>query len=313
MSDHLNQQIGSGKAENQNDGDDGWCAWRYPATMDTLGARLKHAREAAGLTQAELAERVGMAGQSSIEAIEAGRSKRPTRIHEIAKACNVTVEWLQGRPEGGPLKQSRNFFRSKKAESFDDNSDTFKIDRNFFQNTVRERARTTPLTEEFEQQLTDQILGNPPFSIQEIDIRAGAAYGGGKSDEEWQDGDRAVDKPLGVWTFPSGFAQRELGLKSELADIVQVRGDSMEDGSARGLTSGDRVIIDRRDTDPRQGGIFAVYDGEGVIIKQVELLRGHEPPRIICKSLNHRYDPVELILDGSVRIIGRVAGVISRR
>lgn len=284
MPSDVNQQIVTGKPENQQSGRDGWLCRRYPAGMDSLGARLKHAREAAGLTQAELAERVGMAGQSGIEAIESGRSKRPTRIHEIAKACGVTVEWLQGREESAPLKN-----RADRA-------------------VVR-----TPSPQDISGLDHLEMPADRSRSLPELDLRGGASYGGGKADEEWQDGNVSGDKPIAHWGLPSSFVQRELGLQYGFADVLQVRGDSMDDGSAKGLASGDRVIVDRRDTDTRQGGIFVVNDGEGVIIKQVELLRGHEPPRIICKSLNPRYDPITLILDGSVVVIGRVAGVISRR
>lgn len=224
-----------------------------------------------------------MAGQQSIEAIEVGRSKNPTKIYEIAKACGVTVEWLQGRAEGAPLKA---------------------------------RLTGSPMIE----RLRDLTGSEDPShalrmaeSLPEIDLRGGASYGGGKTDEEWQNGGESGDKPVAQWGLPAAFVQRELGLQFGQADIIQVRGDSMDDGTAKGLSSGDRVIIDRRDRDPRQGGIFAVFDGEGVIIKQVELLRDHEPARILCKSRNSSYDPIVLVLDGSVRIIGRVAGVISRR
>ncbi|CAO4192355.1 hypothetical protein LFADAHJC_LOCUS683 [Methylorubrum extorquens] len=225
-----------------------------------------------------------MAGQQSIEAIEVGRSKNPTKIYEIAKACGVTVEWLQGREQGTPLK------KREPASA-----------------QVVEKLQA--LTGYDDPSQSDRIAESLP----EIDLRGGASYGGGKTDEEWQDGDQSGDKPVARWGLPPSFVQRELGLQFGSADIIQVRGDSMDDGTAKGLSSGDRVIIDRRDRDPRQGGIFAVFDGEGVIIKQVELLRDHEPARILCKSRNVSYDPIVLILDGTVRIIGRVAGVISRR
>lgn len=225
-----------------------------------------------------------MAGQQSIEAIEVGRSKNPTKIYEIAKACGVTVEWLQGREDGQPLKT-----RGRQAQ----------------QEAVPDRGAGRVTSTSVYDKLSE--------TLPEIDLRGGASYGGGKTDEEWADGAKSGDKPVARWGLPDGFVQRELGLQFGFADIIQVRGDSMDDGSAKGLSSGDRVIIDRRDTDPRQGGIFAVFDGDGVIIKQVELLRDYEPARILCKSRNTAYDPITLVLDGSVRIIGRVAGVISRR
>lgn len=161
--------------------------------------------------------------------------------------------------------------------------------------------------------VTDRL----PFTIPEIDLRAGASYGGGIDDQEWNvpvGPNEAINghQAIAAWGLPQGFVERELGLSFGFADIIQIRGDSMDDGTVHALVSGDRVIIDRRDTDPRQGGVFAVWDGDGVIVKQVELVRGSEPTEIICKSRNKNYDPIRLVIDGNVHIIGRVAGKISR-
>lgn len=243
--------------------------------MDTLGSRLKAAREAAGLTQKQLAERVGMSGQQAIQAIETGKSQNPTKLYEIAKACGVTVEWLQGREVGAPLKQ-----RDKS-----------------------EKPRAEP-----------RFIQREPKTVPEYDIRAGASYAGGRNDRAWNDETGwEADEPVEQWGLPAAYVERELGLSYGLSGILPVRGDSMDDGSGHALVSGDRVVIDRNDTDVRQGGIFAVFDGDGVIIKQVELLRSDGRTRIVCKSLNPRYSPIELDLQMPVRVIGRVAAVISRR
>jgi transcriptional regulator with XRE-family HTH domain len=240
--------------------------------METLGTRLKAAREAAGLTQQELAERVGMSGQQAIGMIESGKSKNPTKLVDIARACGVTPEFLLGREVGAPLKT--------KAD------------------------RPAPRLKEPRAEKT----------VPEYDLRAGAGYSGGKNDRAWNDATGwEADEPVESWGLPSAFVERELGLQYGFTDIIQVRGDSMDDGTAKGFISGDRVIIDRQDTDVRQGGVFAVFDGDGVIIKQVELVRGRSPAQIICKSKNPTYDPIPLDLESPVRIIGRVAGVISRR
>lgn len=223
-----------------------------------------------------------MAGlsQNAISDLERGRALETTKLNELARICGVTPEWLMGQEaSAGTLS----------AQSISANM----------------------LVEEPENWLNDHFRQANKL-LPEIDVRGGASYGGGIRDEEWQNGDRSGDQPIAHWGFPPAFVERELGLAFGSADVIRVRGDSMDDGTAKSLASGDRVIIDRKDTDVRQGGIFAVFDGDGVIIKQVELIRGHEPPRVICKSLNTRYDPIPLVLDGSVHIIGRVAGRISR-
>ena len=150
------------------------------------------------------------------------------------------------------------------------------------------------------------------YALPEFDIRAGASYGGGTDMTEWSENDMSGHQAVASWGLPKPYVENELGLAFGFADIVTIAGDSMDDGTRDALVSGDRVIIDRKSQDVRQGGIFAVWDGEGVIVKQVELVRGVEAPTIICKSRNMRYDPISLQLDGNAHVIGRVAGKISR-
>lgn len=61
-----------------------------------IATRLKEAREAVGLTQEELADRVGMR-QTGIGSIESGESRRPRRLLEIARAVGKSPEWLLGQ------------------------------------------------------------------------------------------------------------------------------------------------------------------------------------------------------------------------
>lgn len=205
---------------------------------------------------------------------------RPRKLIEIARVCGVSPEWLLGETD------------SKTG------SDT-----------------GAPLPERQLRRQGQVPIQSPMSSrktLPEYDIRAGASYGGGMDDEEWRDGDISGHAPVAQWGLPPAYVERELGLSYGFADVIPVRGDSMDDGTVHALVSGDRVIIDRKDKDPRQGGVFAVWDGGGVIVKQVELVRGDGPPRIICSSRNPHYKPIELVLDGSVHVIGRVAAKVSR-
>lgn len=60
-----------------------------------IGQRVRSARKAAGLTQKELAEKVGIR-QSTISELEKGESRATTHIAKIAHACGVTVQYLEG-------------------------------------------------------------------------------------------------------------------------------------------------------------------------------------------------------------------------
>ena len=64
--------------------------------------RLRQARERAGLTQSELARRVGVKPQS-IQALESGAAKSTSHLVAIARTLNVSADWLdRGEAEAGP-------------------------------------------------------------------------------------------------------------------------------------------------------------------------------------------------------------------
>lgn len=61
--------------------------------MDNIAKRLRWARERAGMTQEQLAMKADVT-KDIIAQIEAGRSERPRRFLEIARALNVSPGWL---------------------------------------------------------------------------------------------------------------------------------------------------------------------------------------------------------------------------
>lgn len=61
--------------------------------MDTLAKRLRYARERGGLTQSELARRVGLRPQA-VQFIEAGHVRRPRSLVELAQVLGVNAQWL---------------------------------------------------------------------------------------------------------------------------------------------------------------------------------------------------------------------------
>lgn len=61
--------------------------------MQTLSERLKKRRIALKMTQTELATKAGVK-QQSIQLIEAGVTKRPRFLFEIAMALNCDPVWL---------------------------------------------------------------------------------------------------------------------------------------------------------------------------------------------------------------------------
>lgn len=62
--------------------------------MNSIASRVKAARLEKGWSQGQLAEEVGLS-QSTIGNIEAGVRKRPRELVSIAKALEVSAEWLE--------------------------------------------------------------------------------------------------------------------------------------------------------------------------------------------------------------------------
>lgn len=61
--------------------------------MNSLAKRLRYAREQAGHTQSALARLVGVKPQT-IQLIEAGKVVRPRHLLDIARALDVSAQWL---------------------------------------------------------------------------------------------------------------------------------------------------------------------------------------------------------------------------
>lgn len=71
------------------------------------------------------------------------------------------------------------------------------------------------------------------------------------------------------------------------------------------LHSGDRVMVDNGDRIPSPGGVFAVWDGFGVVTKRLEVVPNSDPPTLRISSDNPLHREYERTAD-EVNIIGRV-------
>lgn len=95
---------------------DRWCS-----VAELIPERLTERRKAAGISQAELARRVGI-GQSSANRLEAGGTRNPRQIIEIARALSTTPEYLTGEtddPSPQSLADSRVPFKGPQPEQTD--------------------------------------------------------------------------------------------------------------------------------------------------------------------------------------------------
>ncbi|TXL70130.1 S24 family peptidase [Vineibacter terrae] len=74
------------------------------------------------------------------------------------------------------------------------------------------------------------------------------------------------------------------------------------------LRSGQRVMIDTNDRCPSPPGVFAVWDGVGLILRRIEVIHGDRPVRVRMSPDNARYESVEVPLS-EMRIRGRAFAV----
>lgn len=130
-------------------------------------------------------------------------------------------------------------------------------------------------------------------SIPEINIRT-------STNEDGNGGLKAANEICGSWSLPSEYLCSELRINAHSARIIEVQGDSMEPT----LKAGDRIMVNLSDKKPSPPGIFALWDGFGVVVKRVEHIPTSEPPTFKIKS---DHDQGEYERPASeVNIIGRV-------
>ena len=156
----------------------------------------------------------------------------------------------------------------------------------------------------------ENYLGQLPNAVPEIDARAGAGNGnvGEHAVVTLGRGESYVGhKVTAEWVFPPTFLRHELRLQPGGMMVLEVVGDSMSPT----LESGDRVIIDTAHNRPTPDGIYVIEEGDGPMVKRLQLVRRSDPPEIRIISDNKHHEAYTLRLE-DIRIIGRVSGRVSK-
>lgn len=107
---------------------------------------------------------------------------------------------------------------------------------------------------------------------------------------------------LGAWEIPKNYIESYLPSSDNLA-IVRVVGNSMEPE----LNAGDRVLVDIDHKIPTPDGMYVIWNGLGIVIKQLQVIPRSNPPRVRIISVNPTYPADEALLSEIV-INGRVVG-----
>ena len=146
------------------------------------------------------------------------------------------------------------------------------------------------------------LPGAPVAVIPEVTVEVSA--GAGASAQEFV-------SETALWHCPENMIRYEAGAEPENLRILRVRGNSMEPE----LRDGDRIMIDVSRRLPATGETFVFWDGIGLVVKHVEVVRGDavddEPPRIRLISANPDYAPY-LCLVEDAHILGKVLWVVRR-
>lgn len=129
---------------------------------------------------------------------------------------------------------------------------------------------------------------NPEYLPVEV-LPSYAGMGGGGTG----DGDR------GVALVPRRLVEDELRAKPDDLLLIEARGQSMEPD----FQHGDQILIDRRDKNPAQPGSFALWDGDGYVVKLVERVP-RERGRYRIFSANERYSAY-VVEEDEIQIMGR--------
>jgi len=176
----------------------------------------------------------------------------------------------------------------------------------FFNTTVVELLGTDGVTLGMPPQPSagDGVLASrePPVDrprgvlVPELDVRASGGHGSVEIPLDGN-GNHIV---LAEWTIPGDYLRANTPDVSAVR-IIRVIGDSMEPE----YPAGDRVLVDTSHRSPSPPGVYAVWDGFGLVLKRLESIIGSDPPRVRLSSANSAYPPYEISVESLV-VQGRV-------
>lgn len=236
-----------------------------------LKDRLKQARKNVGLTQAQVAEAVGMS-QPAYQALESGKNTKSSFIPKIAECLKVDTFWLI---DG---KQKTNFNNFNMQDFMNKHGLAKKDESSFNINEMYDPVIAEEDDERF-------------IWIDVVDVSFSCGTG------------EAIDFHFDVINGRQPFSPEYFirkGINPKAVKIILAKGDSMADL----IHDNDMVAIDFSQIDIIDGQIYAVYfEGEGMI-KQIFKEEGG---KLILHSLNPKYRDREITEQNGLnfKVMGR--------
>ena len=215
-----------------------------------------------------------------------------TDLASVSKALGRNHAYLQQYIKRGTPRELPEEVREKLGERFDVEPDSFRLRKagvtELFPGNARAAVRAPRLR-------VDTV------TIAELDVRAGNALAG--PIHEGQDLAYDHESVVGEWQIPSVVLRAHVHAPASHIRIIQAVGTS----NVPHILPGDRLMIDLSQTEIGQGGWFAIWDGSGIIIKQLEIIPYSEPRRVRMWSGNPEWEAREFPLE-QVVIRGRMVG-----
>ena len=243
---------------------------------EAIKNRVKAEMERQGLDMKGLSKLAGLGETYVRDALIRGRGGSLPALHKLAAALGRSLDWL--------------------ITGADEPGGEFAPDK-----PPRRRLDTS-----VDRKMVDSASTDVASTIFEVDVRAGAGGGGVPVEAFVHDESGNVYAAEGIaaeWSLPPTIMQGVLHATARHIRVFEVIGDSMEPR----LFEGDRVFVDLRYTIPSPEGIFALWDGYGLVIKRLQIVMGSEPMRIRVISANSSYAAYEAGVE-DVKIVGRFAG-----
>lgn len=248
----------------------------------TITDRIKLRLEALGYTQASVARDAGLKPDYVRDLLRGKKEEVSVEgAVKLANALHCSVNWLlTGEHEHMTSEEVADGLPSR---------------------SKRENNGSTPL-----QPYKGDIEGSSP----EIDARAGAGQGAiGDAEVVALERGGAIigSRVVSEWVFPAAYVRHQLGAQPSGIWVLEVVGDSMSPT----LESGDRVIIDTLHARPTPDGVYVIDEGEGPMVKRLQLVRQSDPPQVRIISDNKNHEAYTLRLE-DIRIVGRVSGRVTK-